>query len=57
MKQRKTYYNFDKGVVDALDNAIEACSLGDAPDLTLGIIASLRLNGYDIAKRDRKKYQ
>ena len=47
-EERKTYYNFDKGVVDALDNALEACSLGDVPDTTLGILSSLQMDGYMI---------
>jgi hypothetical protein len=54
MKQRNHYFNFDRGTVDALDAAIEACSLGDVPDLTLGIISSLKMNGYDIVKKDKK---
>lgn len=48
---RKHYFNFDKEVVDAVDRAREACSLGDVPDTTLGIIQSLLLDGWVITKR------
>jgi len=51
MKTRTIYFNFDKEIVDALDKSLEACSLGDVPDQTLGIISSLKLNGYDIVKK------
>jgi hypothetical protein len=51
MKKRKYYFNFDIETVDALDAAIETCSIGDAPDLTLGIINSLKLDGYEIVKK------
>jgi hypothetical protein len=55
MKPRKYYFNFDIETVDALDAAIEACSIGDVPDLTLGIISSLKINGYEIVKKDKKE--
>jgi hypothetical protein len=51
----RQYFNFDKDVVDVLDKAIEACNTGDVPDLTLGIISSLKLSGYDIVKKERNK--
>jgi isoaspartyl peptidase/L-asparaginase-like protein (Ntn-hydrolase superfamily) len=50
MKERSTYYNFDRKQVDALDAAIEACELGDVPDFTLGIIAILQMNGWKLEK-------
>jgi hypothetical protein len=55
MKTRTTYFNFDKEIVDALDKSLEACSLGDVPDQTLGIISSLKLNGYDIVKKTKNE--
>lgn len=55
MKKRTQYFNFDKATVDAVDAALEACSLGDVPDQTLGIISTLKMNGWDIVKKDKSK--
>jgi len=51
---RKIYYNFDKEVVDALDKAREACSIGDVPDTTLGIISLLAMDGWEIKKKAKQ---
>jgi len=52
-KVRKTYYAFDKEIVDALDRAREACSVGDVPDTTLGIISLLKMDGWEIVKKKK----
>lgn len=53
MRKRTTYYNFDKEVVDAVDNALDTCSVGDGPDITVEIISTLKMNGWDIVKKER----
>jgi hypothetical protein len=55
MKQRKFYFDFDREVVDALDSSIESCSIGDVPDLTLGIYSNLKLDGFEIVRTKREK--
>jgi hypothetical protein len=52
MGKRTSYFNFDKNVVDALDEAVETCKVGDVPDLILGIISTLQMNGWEIKKDD-----
>lgn len=54
MRKRTSYYNFDKEVVDAVDNALDTCSVGDVPDTTLGIISTLKMNGWEIVKKERQ---
>lgn len=51
---RKTYFDFDKEVVDAVDNALEVCQVGDIPDITLAIISNLKMDGFEIVKMGKK---
>jgi|TARA_R110000851_G_scaffold176007_1_gene322504 hypothetical protein len=39
--------------VNAIRDAIKACEVGDVPDLPLGILSILRLNGWKL-ERQRK---
>ena len=48
---RKVKYNIDPDLLKALDDAIEACELGDVPDITVGIIGNLMLSGWQITRK------
>lgn len=48
--ERKFYFDFDKDVVDAVDTALQTCSMGDPADETLMLISLLKMDGFEIKR-------
>ena len=43
----------NKKQVDAIRDALEACEIGDVPDYALGILGILRMDGWELTRREK----
>lgn len=54
-----TYHNIPQDVLDAITRALDTARTGDAPDMSVGIYNSLRMDGFSIVPtkiKTRKPY-